>query len=157
MTTYVSVNVARLLKKRGYPQDPVIYRNSIGIHYYRIGKLYPHNLFRDFASDYKDITEHNIEYYIAPSQADALQWLRDRYRIHVFIIGWGCTTKGYRFAVKIQTTDFPDGDYMEDSFDTYNHAEDAALTEVLTYLQYYILQQQGACIDEEEKYKFKDV
>lgn len=78
---YVSFEIAKLLKEKGFPQDPYICNTA----YTTRGKL--SNNAKSFAHNIALFNELGITsrtYSIAPTQQMAMRWLREKYKIGVF-------------------------------------------------------------------------
>jgi len=74
---YVSFEIAKLLREKGFPQDPKICNTA----YTTKGKF--SNNAKSFVFYYESIKPRVC--YIAPTQQMAMQWLREKYNIYISI------------------------------------------------------------------------
>lgn len=79
---YVSFEIAKLLKEKGFPQDPQICNTA----YTPSGKM--SNNVKSFAH-YKEISSWGINptvYSLAPTQGLAMKWLREEKHIYIQVM-----------------------------------------------------------------------
>jgi len=123
---FVSFEIAKLLKEKGFPQNPNVYNTA----YTFSGKLsnnaksFVHN-----AAEFDKLGIKPLSYSMAPTLQMAMKWMREihHYYIQVMLDSWACGgNTGY--YVVIQKTDSDFEMMLSDALDEvfYKTPEDAA-------------------------------
>lgn len=120
---YVSFEIAKLLKEKGFPQNPYICNTAYTLR----GKL--SNNAKSFAHNFAEFDKCGIKpitYSMAPTLQMAMKWLREVHNIFICIVlledidGYGFTVENIINKKYIATS-------KNDEYSTYEQAVEAAL------------------------------
>lgn len=117
---YVSFEVAKLLKKKGFDEECwEYYDNNKNFKSFRIVRCNYDNI------PYKDA-------YIAPTFQMAMKWLRENYKLHIEVGFTDFHPKGYKCKIYFIDDRFFTVEHKKDGFLSYEEAVEAALKYCLT-------------------------
>ena len=118
---YVSLEVAKLLKKAGFDWD--------GMSYYQNGIFYHYSINRGRIIIMNQNSAPNyMEQYSAPTLDVAQRWLRETHNLHITI--FSSSQESWMFRITKQHEKLENGAYGED-FYTYEEAQEAGIKKAL--------------------------
>ena len=123
---YVSFETAKLLKEKGFPQDPNICNTA----YTPRGKL--SNNAKSFAHNFTEFNKLGIKprtYTMAPTQQMAMRWLREVHKLYVKVCpsveGYYWTEKWHSYVDELNKR-YPFGTFIG-TFNSHEEACEAAI------------------------------